>query len=155
VRGPSASVLQMRVSTGVRLGHVNLEVSDLRRAGKFYDTILPVLGFHRRPETGRYWLGYHRGPMDIWVTVSRPRVASRMSPRIPTNGAKDPISDHLGFWVPSVSQIRRIERRLISRGLVPVYELDRVKVWGGQWYVSDAWMDPDHNVLELYTLTRR
>jgi len=145
----------MRLSSGIRLGHVNLEVSDLARSREFYDVLLPVLGFRRRPKTGRYWLGYRRGLMSIWLTVSRPRVSSKKRPRVPTDGGKDPISDHLGFWVPSTVQIRRIEKALKAKGLVPVYELDRVKVWGGLWYVSDAWADPDHNVLELYTLTRR
>jgi catechol 2,3-dioxygenase-like lactoylglutathione lyase family enzyme len=145
----------MRVSSGVRLGHVNIEVSNLTRSRQFYDVIFPVLGFRRRPGTGRYWLGYRRGPMQVWLTVSRPSVSSKRRPRVPTNGAKDPISDHLGFWVPSVSQLGSIEKRLVARGLVPLYELDRVRVWGGQWYVSDAWIDPDNNVLELYTLTRK
>jgi catechol 2,3-dioxygenase-like lactoylglutathione lyase family enzyme len=144
----------MRFSRGIRLGHVNLEVSNLRRARKFYDLFLRELGFRRVAATGRYWVGYRRGPMQLWLTVSRPRVAQRRPPRIPTNGAKDPISDHLGFWVPSESQISAIEKRLIKKGYAPVYNLDRVKVWGGRWYVSDAWKDPDNNVLELYTLRR-
>jgi catechol 2,3-dioxygenase-like lactoylglutathione lyase family enzyme len=144
----------MRLASGVRLGHVNLEVSSLARARAFYDVLLSELGFRRRPNTGPHWIGYHRRGTDLWLTVSRPRRARRARPRVPTNGAKDPISDHLGFWVPSERQLLRLERRLIARGLRPVYALDRTKVWGGYWYISDAWSDPDHNVLELYTLRR-
>jgi len=141
----------MRLSKGIRLGHVNLEVSNLARARKFYDPFLREIGFRLIPITDRYWVGYRRGALNLWLTVSRPRIAVRRSPLVPTNGAKDPISDHLGFWVPSERQIAQIESRLIRQGLVPVYPIDRLKVWGGRWYISDAWKDPDNNVLELYT----
>lgn len=139
------------VAAGARLGHVNLEVSDLRRARRFYDEILPVLGFRRLSISDASWVGYRKGRMTLWLTVSRPRRARRGSPRVPTTGATDPISDHLGFRVQDSQTLISIERTLLEAGLKPIYRFDRVATVGRTWYVSDAWQDPDHNVIELYT----
>lgn len=145
----------MGLASGIRLGHVNLEVTRLATARRFYDRFLPVLGFRRVPRTGPVWLGYRKGSVTLWITVSRPRRTVRRPPRVPTDGATDPISDHLGFWVPSTHRLEEIERRLRGKGLRPVYPLDRVATRGSTWYISSAWRDPDENVLELYTVARR
>lgn len=147
----------MSLTTGVRLGHVNLEVSDLRRALAFYDRFLPVLGFRRLPSPPPFqgWVGYRKGRTAIWITVSRPRRARRGPPRVPTSGVTDPISDHLGFEARSQFQVRQLERALRKKGLRPVYRTGAVNMGGGVSYVSCAFQDPDHNVLEVYTLSRR
>lgn len=142
-------------ASGVRLGHVNLEVTELARAQRFYDTILPVLGFRKLLDTGSHWVGYRKAQLTLWLTVSRPRQTSRRRPRVPTTGATDPISDHLGFVVSSSAEMARIERRLLRLGLKPLYRVDRVATAENTWYVSDAWCDFDNNVLELYTVESR
>jgi catechol 2,3-dioxygenase-like lactoylglutathione lyase family enzyme len=139
---------------GVRLGHINLEVTNLGRARGFYDRFLPSLGFRRLPILDRAWLGYRKGRMTIWITVSRPRRTVRRAANVPTTGTNDPISDHLGFWVPTKELLRSLEKQLRSVPLTPVYATCRVPTRGNTWYVSNAWQDPDGNVLELYTVTR-
>jgi hypothetical protein len=42
---PSDLLGSMALSDGVQLGHVNIEVTDLARARRFYDKFVPVLGF--------------------------------------------------------------------------------------------------------------
>lgn len=145
----------MPATPTVRLGHINVEVTSLARAQRFYDRLLPVLGFRRLRNGDSTWIGYRKGTLTLWLTVSRPRQAVRRRPTVPTTGATDPISDHIGFWVPDSKTIARLERRLLRLGLRPVYGLDRVATAGQTWYVSDAWCDPDNNVLELYTVEKR
>ena len=144
----------MRLSDGVRLGHVNLEVTDFRRARRFYDRFLPVLGFLRVPPDDPYWLGYRKGRTTLWITVSHPRRVVRGTPHVPTDGVKDPISDHIAFAAPSSKRVRQIEVALRLRGFRPVYPTAKQKTQGG-WYTSNAWNDPDNNVLEIYAVTRR
>ncbi len=142
-------------SSGVRLGHVNLEVTDLRRARRFYDRFLPVLGFTPARPVDPFWLGYRHGRLAIWVTVSRPRRVRRLLPHVPTDGVRDPISDHLGFHAPSVKRVRELEAALRRRGFRPVYATAKQRAHGPTWYTSNAWRDPDNNVLEIYTVSRR
>lgn len=137
------------------LAHVNLEVVDLERARGFHDRFLPVLGFARLPITDAAWLGYRKGRMTLWLTVSRPRRTRLERPHVPTTGATDPISNHLGFRVPTAAGVRRIERALRKRGIAPVYATSKVPTAGRTWYVSAAWRDPDQNVFEVYAVTHR
>jgi len=144
----------MPLSDGVRLGHINLEVSDLRKAQRFYDRFLSVLGFPRIPFGDRYWLGYNKGRMTIWITVSRPRRVVRKSPHVPTDGTKDPISDHIAFAAPSAKRVAELEAALRRKGFRPIYPTHKQRTAGG-WYTSNAWKDPDDNVLEVYSARRR
>jgi catechol 2,3-dioxygenase-like lactoylglutathione lyase family enzyme len=145
----------MSPQAGLRLGHVNLEVSDLERARRFYDRFLPVLGFRRLPMTDAAWLGYRKGRMTLWFTVSRPRRTRLGRPHVPTTGATDPISNHLGFRVPHESQVLQIERALRRQDITPIYGFSKVPTAGSTWYVSAAWRDNDNNVFEVYAVTRR
>jgi len=144
----------MPLSDGVRLGHVNLEVTDLRRARRFYDRFLSVLGFPRIPPSDPYWLGYRKGRMTIWITVSRPRRVARKSPHVPTDGTKDPISDHIAFAAPSAKRVVELEVALRRKGFRPVYSTHQQQM-ASTWYTSNAWRDPDNNVLEIYAVTHR
>lgn len=150
----------MKAAHGVHLGHVNLEVSDLDRSRKFYDAFLTTLGFRRIPHTTALWVGYLKGRTRIWLTVETPRRAVRRAPRIPTKSGADWISDHLGFAVPTVRALARLERELQRKHLPQVYRLDRQRIDGfagspkGSYYISHAWRDPDNHVLELYTNTK-
>lgn len=145
----------MELSDRVRLGHVSLEVTSVARARRFYDRFLPVLGFRRLPILDAAWLGYRKGRVTLWMTPSRPTRTTRRTPRLPSDGRNDPISDHLGFHVPSVRQVREIERELRRQGLEPVYAFDKQATRGPSWYVSSAWADPDNNVLEIYAVSHR
>lgn len=145
----------MRLSDGVRLDHVNLEVTNLDRARRFYDRFLPVLGFPRIPSDDPYWLGYRKGRMALWITVSHPARVIRREPHVPTDGVKDPISDHIAFRAPSPERVAAIEKALRRRGFVPVYSTDKLAAFGPSWYTSNAWKDPDNNVLEIYSVTKR
>lgn len=143
------------LSDGVRFGHVNIEVTDLGRARQFYDRFLSVLGFLRIPSDDPHWLGYRKGRMAIWLTVSRPARVARGTPHVPTDGVQDPISDHIAFVAPSPKRVAEIERALRRRGFTPVYPTERQTARGPSWYTSNAWSDPDNNVLEVYSVTRR
>lgn len=144
----------MSLSDGVRLGHVNLEVTDLERARLFYDQFLSVLGFPRTPPADPYWLSYRKGRIPLWITVSRPRRVARRPPHVPIDGGKDPISDHIAFEAASARRVGELEVALRRKGFRPVYPTVKQKTQGGG-YTSNAWKDPDNNVLEIYSVTRR
>lgn len=145
----------MPLSDGIRLAHVNLEVSNLARARRFYDRFLPVLGFVRVPHTDPAWLGYRKGATALWITVSHTRRTTRRAPHVPTDGISDPISDHIGFRAPSPKRVFEIETALRRLGFTPVYSTEKQTAHGPSWFTSNAWKDPDNNVLEISSLTPR
>jgi catechol 2,3-dioxygenase-like lactoylglutathione lyase family enzyme len=145
----------VRLSDGIRVGHVNIEASNLPAARRFYDRFLPIVGFDRVRPSGRFWLGYRKGGFTLWITVSRPRRLRRGVPRVPTDGIKDPISDHIGFRAPSAKRVFELEAALRKQGFEPVYATAQQKAHGPTWYTSNAWKDRDNNVLEIYSVTRR
>jgi len=151
---PADPVHRMPVPRPARLDHVNLEVGSLGRARRFYDRILPRLGFRRLPAGYPAWVGYRGGGMTLWLTESRPARVVRQPPHVPTDGKDDPISDHLGFRVGSGARVRQLEGALRRAGLRPVYGFDRLPQ-GSSWYISCAFRDPDENVLEIYAVTPR
>lgn len=152
--GPGTEAL-LSMPLRARLAHVNLEVSQLERAVRFYQVLLGELGFRILPRTDPVWVGFRQGPTTIWLTESHPPRVARGPPRVPTSGAVDPISDHLGFRASSGKEVLAIERRLRRRGLRPVYATCRVPTAGSTWYVSNAWQDPDRNVMEVYASVPR
>ncbi len=145
---------ELDLTAPARLEHVNLEVRDLVRARRFYDRFLPVIGYRRLPITDGAWLGYRGGRTTLWITVSRPARVRRQLPHVPSTGQTDPISDHLGFRVPTGREVRRIEAALGRRGVKPVYATDAVATHRS-WYISCAFADPDRNVLEVYAVAPR
>ena len=145
----------MALSDGVHLGHVNIEVTDLARARRFYNKFLLVLGFRRISPGDPVWLGYRKGRTSLWVTVSHPKRVVRTTAHVPTDGIEDPISDHLGFRAPSSKRVSDLERALRDKGFKPVYPTSKQTAHGPTWYTSNAWSDPDNNVLEIYALTKR
>lgn len=145
----------MGLADGVSLGHVGIEVSDLGRARRFYDKFLPVIGFRDLGLNWPGWLGYRKGATYLWITASHPRRTRRRLPRVPPGDTAEIISDHLGFKARSPSQVRAIERALRAKGLKPVYTTDSIDMGKGAKYVSCAFQDSDHNVMEVYVLTKR
>ncbi|MCI4364349.1 MAG: VOC family protein [Thermoplasmata archaeon] len=138
-----------------RLAHVNVEVSDLRRAARYYDRFLPLLGLLRRPTGSSRWLCYQGAGTTLWLTESRPRRVTRRPARAPKTEQDDPISEHLAFRVPSGRRVELLAAELESRGYRAVYPVEWQASQGGRWYVSTAWADPDGVVIEVYALPRR
>jgi len=117
-------------------------VSNLVKAATFYDSFLPVLGFSRITPISQAWLGYRKSKTTFWFTVSRRRRVTRKTPHIPADGADHPISDHIGFLVPSSKQVEDLEAALRVRGFVPLYSTGRERIGNRSWYTSNAWKDP-------------
>lgn len=143
----------LRVSDGVQLEHVNLKVTNLDRARRFYDRFLPVSGFPRLPSDVPWWLGNRKGRMALRITVSHTVRVTRSTPHIPTDGVKNPISDHFAFRAPSPERVTAMEKALRRRGFTPVSSTDRLTAHGRSWCASNTWKNPDDNVLEIYLVT--
>ena len=104
------------MSAGIHRGHVNIEVTNLVKARRFYDGFLPVLGFKRVAPEDLFWLGYRKGRTTVWITASHPKRVARTTPHVPTDGLEDPISDHWGSVPPRQRGFRISRRRSVVGG---------------------------------------
>src|SRR5271169_66883 len=154
-KDPTSLRTSSRLSKGLGIGHVSIEVLDLDKARDFYDRFLPVLGFRKIQPVTSAWLGYRKEKTTLWFTVSKRQRVKRDLPHVPADGADDPISDHIGFCADSSEQVEALETILRRNGLVPIYSTGKEKLSSRSFYTSNAWNDPDNNVLEIYALTSR
>lgn len=100
----------------LRAGHAGLNVSDLERAGRFYQQVLGLTVLAESaadaPAGRRYaFLG---GPGALVLTLWE-QAEGRFD-------AGRPGLHHLAFRVESVEEVREVERRLRARGATLLYD---------------------------------
>ncbi|MGI0130471.1 MAG: hypothetical protein ACREEC_10040, partial [Thermoplasmata archaeon] len=100
---------------------MNIEATSLGRARRFYGRFLAALGFTAVRPTGKFRPGYREGRMTIWITATHPPRLSRGTPHVPTDGIRDPISDHLGSHAPCSKRVYELEAVLRRTGFERVY----------------------------------
>jgi glyoxylase I family protein len=89
--------------------HIDLTVSDLPEASRFYARILPLLGFRRMPDCqeGPLWAG---AELELGLQAARPgspRPHDRFSPGL----------HHLAFTAPSREAVDAFHRDLVRLGV--------------------------------------
>jgi catechol 2,3-dioxygenase-like lactoylglutathione lyase family enzyme len=137
----------MTATTRAELRHVSIESTDIVRAEAFYDVFLGRIGFRRFVREPTY-VGYTDGTLTFWV-LHGARVH-----RDPPTGDEEVIADHLAFWLPSAKEVEAVQADLEHAEIYPtVRAAERPEFRPG--YVSAIWVDPDGEVLELYSTGTR
>jgi catechol 2,3-dioxygenase-like lactoylglutathione lyase family enzyme len=127
-----------------RLGHVCVEVRDIRPSLWFYDRFLGRLGFPKFVEDADY-AGYGRGDFAVWVIrPSYERVRRR-----PVKDDEEVVAEHLAFRVDTAADVARVQEDLERQEIYPTYRCEEHPEFA-PGYVSATWVDPDQNVLEVY-----
>lgn len=119
--------------------HVDLTVSDLAEATRFYDRVLPLLGFRRIPDCaeGPLWAG---AALEVGLQAARPggaRPHDRTSPGL----------HHLAFTAPSREAVDALHRDLVRIG-VPILDAPADYPEYAPGYYAVFFADPDGIKLE-------
>jgi catechol 2,3-dioxygenase len=121
---------------GLRMGHVNLKVSDLERSIRFYSE---VLGLELRQRIGKGGAFLAAGGYHHHVGLNTLRSLGGLPPPEGHTGLH-----HVAFVYPDRQRLARAIRRVMRHGISLVYKADHG--------VSEAvyFHDPDMNMIELY-----
>jgi catechol-2,3-dioxygenase len=128
----------MHVKNGV-LGHVVLNVADLKKSEKFYHSILGLKVSARNRQTGMTFLSYGREHHDI-ALQALPEGAKHVS------GKGVPKLHHFCIYVDSNAVIDKLYP-VLKRRKVPIVSGPETLVVAGNRSIS--FLDPDGNRVEV------
>lgn len=123
--------------------HIDLTVTDMARSTAFYERLLPLLGWRRRPEVTEVpvWQGEQ---VELALQLARQaswRPHDRYAPGL----------HHLAFAAPDRASVDRIHRELCQFG-VPILDPPALYEKYAPGYYAVFFKDPDGMKLEyVYT----
>jgi catechol 2,3-dioxygenase-like lactoylglutathione lyase family enzyme len=123
------------------LGHIGLNVPDLRAAKAYYDALMPLVGFEAfvsvedqfayMPANGK------RGTYLFFYPARSEGAYSRHEAGL----------QHLAFSVPSRSAVRTVHRWVVDRGGEVLYEPQEFPQYPPPYFAT-FWLDPVGFMLE-------
>ena len=120
-----------------RFGHVDLRVSDLAAALRFYDDLLPALGFTER---------YHGEAWKVWATTEPlPGTAYFAVTESEGHAANE---NRIAFWVASREDVERVATVARDSGALDLSGPKEMPY--GPGYYAAFFADPSGNRLEVY-----
>jgi catechol 2,3-dioxygenase-like lactoylglutathione lyase family enzyme len=119
------------------LDHIDLRVTDLKRAQKFYCKLLPALGFVRDRSSGRLGIFYAAGENvpEAFFAFSQDRRHQRNGTRI-------------AFWAESRAEVDRLGRLVRKIGGKNLEGPELCHGYSPGYYAC-FFEDPDGNKLEI------
>ncbi len=127
------------------IGHVGIEVTNLRKSKKFYKTLLSKLGLEVLMETENA-LGLSNQNFQVWVSEpAKPRV-KRDSP----SEDESIVADHLAILVPDKSLVDAVDREMAAEGFKALFPCGEYPEFCPGYYAV-SFYDRDNNVIEVYT----
>jgi catechol-2,3-dioxygenase len=130
--------------TGTIVGHVGIEVSDLSRSKKFYETLLGSLGFRIIMET-ELGIGLSNANFQVWIAQSKEQRVIRKAP----SGEEFIIADHLAFLVPERKNVNAAEKKMEESGFKALFPCEEHPQFEPGYYAV-SFCDPDNQVIEIY-----
>jgi catechol 2,3-dioxygenase-like lactoylglutathione lyase family enzyme len=88
----------------VIVGHVGIEVTNLSKSKKFYETLLKALGFNVIMDT-EDGLGFSNQNFSVWIGEMREPRVKRKAP----TGEEFVVTDHLAIFVQKKRAVYAIE----------------------------------------------
>jgi catechol 2,3-dioxygenase-like lactoylglutathione lyase family enzyme len=118
-------------------GHIDLRVSDIGAASRFYEALLPALGFTER---------YHGEEWKVWATMDPlPGTAYFAITEAP---AHVPNENRIAFWVASSDDVDRVAEIAREAGAADLSGPKEMPY--GPGYYAAFFADPSGNRLEVY-----
>lgn len=136
----------MKKSSQASVGHLGIEVSDLKTSRRFYDALLHQLDCKIIMDT-EYVIGYANPSFQIWLSESDP-------PRImrnPPSGGEEMVAEHLAILVPDQETVNAITTVMMEQGFMPIFPPEEHPQFTPGYYAV-SFCDPDNYVIEIYTV---
>ena len=134
-----------KVEIQATIGHVGIEISDLKVSRKFYEVLLKGLNFRLVMDTGEA-VGFSNQNFLVWLSKSCPVRIKREAP----TGEEYIVSDHLAILVPDQETVNIITRDMEKNGFNHIYHPEEQPEFMSGYYAV-SFCDPDNYVVEVYT----
>ncbi len=127
------------------VGHVGIEVSNLRASKKFYKTLLEGLGFKVIMDS-KDATGFSNQTFQVWVAEPKKPRVKRDAP----TGEESVVADHLAILVQNKEAVDAIEREMMKKGFEALFPCEEHPQFEPGYYAV-SFCDPDNYVVEIYT----
>ena len=118
-------------------GHMDVRVRDLVGAERFYEALLPALGFTER---------YHGGLWKVWATTDPLPATAYFG--ITESAAHAANENRIAFWVAGREEVERLAAVAREEG-VPDLSGQKEMPYGPGYYAA-YFADPSGNRIEIY-----
>ncbi len=130
------------------VGHVGIEVSNLKNSKKFYKTLLEGLGFKIIMDT-EDGVGFSNQNFQVWIGELQEARVKRKAP----TGEEFVVADHLAILVPNKKPVDAVEREMKKKGFKALFPCEEHPEFEAGYYAV-SFCDPDNYVIEIYTRPR-
>jgi catechol 2,3-dioxygenase-like lactoylglutathione lyase family enzyme len=127
------------------IGHVGIEVSDLDKSKKFYQTLLDCLGFQIVMDNENA-VGFSNMVFQVWLARPQKKRVRRESPI----GEEFIVADHLAILVGDSQTVEYVQKRMKKNGFEPLFPYEEHPEFCPGYYAA-SFTDPDNYVVEIYT----
>ena len=126
------------------IGHVGIEVANLRRSKKFYNTLFGGLGFKVMMDS-KDGLAFTNQNFSVWIGELPTRRVERKAP----TGEEFVVADHLAIKVPDKKTVYGIEKEMTRNGFEALFPCEEHSQFE-PGYHAVSFCDPDNYVIEIY-----
>lgn len=130
------------------VGHVGIEVSDVIKSRKFYETLLKELDFEVIMETEKV-VGFSNQNFQVWISEPAKTRIRRGSPI----GEESIVADHLAILVHDKETVDAADMAMKKKGFKALFPCDEYPEFCPGYYAV-SFCDPDNYVVEIYTRPR-
>lgn len=128
------------------IGHLGIEVSNLKTSRQFYDVLLHHLNCKILMDTENA-IGYANQNFQVWLSESDPPRITRNPP----SGEEEMVSEHLAILVSNQETVNSITAVMIEQGFMPLFTPEEHTQFTPGYYAV-SFCDPDNYVIEIYTV---
>ena len=130
----------------VTIGHLGIEVGNLKTSKQFYDVLLQQLNCQIIMDT-EYAIGYANQNFQVWVSEADPPRVTRQPP----HGEEEMVAEHLAILVSDQETVNSITAVMVEQGFKPLFSPEEHPQFTPGYYAV-SFCDPDNYVIEIYTV---
>ena len=130
----------------IKATHICFEVNSYQTAMNFYSTLLGAADFKKSWGDDKTYTGFVNGVFTVVIGATTPRRVTKEAP----TGQEFVVTDHVGFYVPTTSDVDAIEGIMKKAGYAPLFPAKEYPEFGPGFY-SVTFSDVDNNVIEFST----
>ena len=136
----------MKKSGQMTVGHLGIEVSNLKISRHFYDVLDHQLNCKIIMDT-EHAIGYANQSFQVWLSESDPPRITRNPP----SGEEEMVAEHLAILVSDRETVNAITAVMMEQGFKPLFSPEEHPQFTPGYYAA-SFCDPDNYVIEIYTV---